>query len=165
MVRQGDCENKWLCCCPPYRTEKLGKPMATEYTFISFGDEAGAWTKRLAFVYWRGEERMEIYFRSPACSWRDAELWGMTPLPFSRRTDGGTVPTNSTKWWSLSWEADSFSDIQETSRILWNLKCYLHVHKGSPPTSIMSQINPFHTEEVVTWTIVWWYSVLQGTVS
>jgi hypothetical protein len=74
------------------------------------------------------------------------------------------VPTNSTKW-SISWEVDSFSDIQKSFRILWNLKCYSHVHKGSPPTSIMSQINPVHTKEVVTWTIVWWYSVLQWTVS
>jgi len=43
MVSQGDCENKLLCCYPPYRKEKLGKTMETEQkSLILFGDEARA---------------------------------------------------------------------------------------------------------------------------
>jgi len=55
MVSQGDCENKWLCCYCPYRTETLGKPMEIEQKCISlFGDEARAWSTPLSSLYWRG---------------------------------------------------------------------------------------------------------------
>ena len=39
-----------------------------------------------------------------------------------------------------SWEASSSSSSQETSCILWNLRCY-YVHKSLPLFPILSQIN------------------------
>jgi len=43
---------------------------------------------------------------------------------------------------SPSWEAKSFSDIQEIPRTLWNKKAHYHIQNRRPSVPILSQINP-----------------------
>jgi hypothetical protein len=45
---------------------------------------------------------------------------------------------------SPSWEANRFSASQEIPRIVWNMKVYYRIHKGSPTVPILSQINTVH---------------------
>jgi hypothetical protein len=42
------------------------------------------------------------------------------------------------------WEADSRSDSQEISRLLWKKVTHCRVHKNPPLDNILSQMNPLH---------------------
>jgi hypothetical protein len=46
---------------------------------------------------------------------------------------------------SPSSEANQFSDSQETTRILWNLKLHYCIHRCLPHIPILSQLDPVHT--------------------
>ena len=46
---------------------------------------------------------------------------------------------------SPSWEANRFSASQEIPHILWNPKIHYLSHKGPPPVTILSQLDPVHT--------------------
>ena len=45
---------------------------------------------------------------------------------------------------STSWEANSFSDSQETPRTSWNPEVLYGIHRSLPPVTVLSQINPVH---------------------